>query len=259
MYKRSFCVNFLLILGFFLTVVNTGAAEEKMKKNLPVYMVHYAKGNIVVDGKLDEKDWKSAPSVSFVFPWPKQRGKQQKTEAKLLWDKENFYVAYICEDTDITAKCTQRDDPVWSDNCVEIFISPNPEKMDCYYGLEMNARGVLYDYFRIPKICHIKRVDFKGVLLKTNIEGTLNNRGDKDKGWMLELAIPFSNFVGITKFSKTTKSLPPDPGSSWRINLNRWDGKEKRCLSQWSASDALRPDPHRPARFGIIVFSKEQD
>ena len=253
MKKKIFSLTCFIVVCFLSIMVNLWALEEKSEQgNLPVYTVHYAKGNIVVDGKLDEKDWELAPSLTFIFPWPEQPGKKQKTQAKLLWDKENLYVAYVCEDTDITAQYTRHDDPVYKDDCVEIFINPTPGKSNCYYGLEMNARSVLYEYFKIHGVCLIKRLDFEEVLLRTSIDGTLNKRGDKDKGWILELAIPFSNFRELTK------TLPPNPGSSWRINLNRWDGKEKRCLSQWSASDASGPNPHRPHCFGIIIFSKKE-
>lgn len=239
-----------LVLCFFLRIMDTTVAQEA-GENLPVYKISYTNSKIEIDGRLDEKDWKSAPAVTFVFPWSKQAGRKQNTRAKLLWNKNYLYVAYICEDIDITAQYTRHDDPVYKDDCVEIFINPSPGKSNCYYGFEMNAKGVLYDYFRVPDVCMIKRLDFENILLKTSIEGTLNKRDDKDHSWILELAIPFSNFRELTK------TLPPNPGSSWRINLNRWDGKQKRCLSQWSASDASWPDPHRPGRFGIIVFSKE--
>ncbi len=248
--KYSKKLKHFVVLSFLLSVINIGAVEGKNEgENLPAYIVYYTKDNIVIDGNLNEKDWVSAPSVTFIFPWPGQLGIEQRTQAKLLWDEKNLYVGYTCEDIDITAQYTQHDDPTYRDDCVEIFINCNPGKSNCYYGLEMNARGVLYEYFKVPRVCLIKRVDFEGVLIKTRIEGTLNKQDDKDKFWTLELAIPFSNF------SELTKTLPPNPGSSWRINLNRWDGKGKRCLSLWSASDAWL-DPHKPDCFGIITFSK---
>ena len=158
----------------------------------------------------------------------------------MLWDKENLYVAYICEDEDITAEYTERDDPTYMDDCVEIFINPNPSLSNCYYGLEMNAKGTLFDYFMVPKVCLIKEVDLEGLLLKAGIDGTLGKRDDKDKSWTLELAIPFRSFsyLAVRENLYGKKPFTPKEGSSWRINLNRWDGKEKRALSQWSHSDA---------------------
>src|SRR5258708_38170686 len=97
-----------------------------------------------------------------------------------------------------------RDDPTYKDDAVEIFINPDPSQK-FYYGLEMNARATLYDYLYIwPKV-HITRLNFDGVQLATHIRGTLNQTGDKDEGWSLEVAIPWKNFTELTKV------LPPKP------------------------------------------------
>ena len=215
---------------------------------IPHYQVQRASGSIKVDGKLDDAAWKAAPAVEFVFPWEQQTGAKQKTVARLLWDNDNLYVGYDCEDSDITAHFDQRDDPTYKDDAVEIFINPNPAQ-SLYYGLEMNARAVLYDYFYVYPVLLMKRLNMTGVQLATDIRGTLNGRGDKDSGWSLELAIPWANFQELAK------KYPPEPGSIWKVNLNRWDGVEpQRRLSQWSDSGLERPNPHQPARFGELQF-----
>jgi hypothetical protein len=118
--------------------------------------------------------------------------------------------------------------------------------------MEMNARAVLYDYFyAFPRLL-LKRVNFTGVQIATHIRGTLNVTGDKDDGWSLEVAIPWSNFEELAK------KLPPEPGSVWTANLNRWDGTEPhRRLSLWSDSGIEKPSPHNPKRFGELVFGRE--
>lgn len=219
---------------------------------VPRYEVKRAQGRITVDGKIDEAAWNNAPVVEFVFPWPNQTGAKQKTRARLLWDDQNLYVGYQADDADVVAHYTERDDPTYKDDCVEIFINPNPKQLDFYYGLEMNARAVMYDYFyAFPKLL-IKRLNFTNWQLATFTDGTLNQRGDTDKGWALEVAIPWENFEELTG-----KRTAPAAGAVWTANLNRWDGVEPdRRLSQWSDSGMVRSDPHWPARFGEIVFVK---
>jgi hypothetical protein len=215
---------------------------------VPVYEVaRAAEKAITVDGRLSEQAWKNAAGVSFVFPWEQQTGAKQQTTARLLWDSQSLYVGYECEDAEITAQFLKHDDPVYRDDAVEIFINPNPGDGLNYYGLEMNARAVLYEYLRIwPKLM-ITRLDFTGVEIATHLDGTLNVAGDKDRGWSLELAIPWENFRELTR------ELPPKPGAEWRINLNRWDGVEpRRRQSQWSNSGLATPHPHNTERFGRI-------
>jgi hypothetical protein len=217
---------------------------------IPRYEVKRASGPIIIDGKLDDKAWANAAAIEFVFPWEFQTGAKQKTHARLLWDDENLYVGYECDDTDIVAVYGERDDPTYKDDAVEIFINPNPDQTGAYFGLEMNVRAVLYDYLSHNSAKYVfKRFNMQGVKLATFIQGTLNVRGDKDKGWSLEVAIPWINFEEVAK--------PPVNGTVWTAALNRWDGVEpNRRLSMWSDPLQPNPNPHVPARFGQLVFVK---
>ncbi len=219
---------------------------------LPSMEVRRAVGKITVDGKLDEAAWKNAQAVTFQFPWDVQTGAKQKTTARLLWDDTYLYISYECEDTDITAHFEKRDDPTYRDDAVEAFINPRPSQTDVYFGFEMNARAVMYDYVYFQSKYLLKRLNLEGMLLATGIRGTLNVGGDTDRGWTLELAIPLAEFEGVAQ------SLPPKAGESWAINLNRWDGTEpNRRLSQWSDSMLPTPNPHNAKRFGTMTFVGE--
>ena len=215
---------------------------------VPRYEVKRAPAAIVIDGKLDDKAWESAsPAVALQFLWESQTGAKQKTAVRLLWDDQYLYVGYDCEDSDITAQFLERDDPTYRDDAVEIFINPKPSQTGLYFGLEMNARAVLYDYLMYDSRYAFKRFNMQGVKVATFLRGTLNARGDEDHGWSLEVAIPWVNFE---EFSQR-----PAPGAVWKANLNRWDGVEPdRRMSIWSNPLQDRPRPHVPERFGELVF-----
>lgn len=222
---------------------------------IPTYDVTRAAGKITIDGKLDEPAWQKAAPVTFVFPWSKQTGAKQKTTARLLYDDDFLYVAYECEDSDIVAHYEHRDDPTYKDDAVEIFINPAPQQ-NFYLGLEMNARATLYDYFYAFPSTLVAQFDLKGAQLATNVRGTLNQTGDKDQGWSLEVAIPWENFrVLVPDAGPAPAKFPPPPGTKWRANMNRWDGTEpNRRLSEWSDSGLPDPNPHNPERFGWLIF-----
>ncbi len=239
-----------MVLLILLLLSGALRAQERSVGPVPKYEVKRAASRIHVDGKLDDAAWKDANTLTFQFPWEFQTGAKQKTTVRILWDDENLYLGYDCEDADIFAQYQKHDDPTYKDDAVELFINPNPAG-HFYYGLEMNARAVLYDYFYVFPDFLIARFDMSGVQLATNIRGTLNVRGDRDEGWSLEVAIPWNNFQELTK------KLPPAPGSTWTANMNRWDGVEPdRRLSQWSDSGMKSPNPHQPARFGQLIFVK---
>jgi hypothetical protein len=114
---------------------------------IPKYSVKRAASPLAIDGKLDDKAWAAAsPAVSLQFLWESQTGAKQKTAVRMLWDDQYLYLAYDCDDADITAQFQNRDDPTYRDDAVEIFINPRPTQTGLYFGFEMSVRGVLYDY-----------------------------------------------------------------------------------------------------------------
>ena len=237
------------VLALLATSFAAADGLGPMDEGVPTYVCRRAAGKLTVDGKLEEESWKHAqPTDRFAFPWPDQPGEKQRTTAQLVWDDDALYVAYTCRDKELTAVHENRDDPTYKDDCVEIFLNPAPKQTAYYYGLEMNCRGVLYDYFMCWPLCILNRFDMKGVELATTWEGTLNDPADQDRWWYLEVKIPFGNFEALHQG-------PPEDGERWRMQMNRWDGKDKRALSEWTPSGKDAPDPHRPAGFGILEFS----
>jgi hypothetical protein len=224
---------------------------QAQSTDLPETTAQWTAARIDIDGELREPAWQQAPAVELIFPWESQKGAKQKTRVRILWDDKNLYLGYECEDADITAHYEKRDDPTYNDDAVEAFINPRPEQTDVYFGFEMNARAVMYDYVFFQTRYLFKRLNLEGLMLATKLDGTLNARGDRDKGWSLEVAIPFAELAPLAP------NAPPKPGERWTMNLNRWDGvAPERRLSMWSNSQMERPSPHAPKRFGVVRFLK---
>ena len=242
-----------LLLSSACLALMTGApalaqGQRSNLPSIPTYEVHRAKAAPRIDGKLDDAAWAAAKPVTFVFPWTDQTGKKQKTVARLTWDNDNLYVAYECEDSDLTTVQARHDDPTYKDDAVEIFIAP-PGVKNLYIGLEMNARAVLFDYlYPFPQRI-IKNYNLPGARVAVTSKGSLNNSSDQDQGWNLEVSIPWRSFADLAD------NPVPKTGDRWIANLNRWDGTEpNRRLSQWSDSGQVKADPHYPDRFGKLVF-----
>ena len=246
--KKATILFFSALLAPMMAAPVLAQTQRPGLAPIPTYEVHRAKAAPRIDGQLDDAAWQAALPVTFVFPSAGQTGKKQKTLARLTWDSDNLYVAYECEDGDITAVHARHDDPTYKDDAVEIFIAP-PGVKNLYLGLEMNARAVLYDYlYPFPQRI-IKNYNLPGVQVAVSSKGTLNSSADEDQGWNLEVSIPWRSFADLTDNSV------PKAGDRWIANLNRWDGTEpNRRLSQWSDSGMLKPNPHYPDRFGQLVF-----
>jgi len=216
---------------------------------IPRYEVHRAPSAISIDGELDDAAWAAAaPAVSLQFLWDDQTGAKQATSVRLLWDADALYVGFEADDADITARFMNRDDPTYRDDALEIFINPNPAQEMVYYGFETNALGTPYDYLHYQPRTFFKRFDATNLQIGVAIDGTLNERDDVDRGWSLELAIPWENFEELAR-------RRPGNGVVWKANLNRWDGVEPdRRMSIWSDPQNDDSWPHAPARFGELVF-----
>src|SRR4051812_10652562 len=176
---------------------------------IPRYEVKRAPSPPTIDGKLDDAAWAQAsPPIVLQFLWDSQTGAKQKTAARLLWDAQALYIGFDADDADVTARFLQRDDPTYRDDAVEVFINPDPKQEVVYYGFEMNARGVLYDYLNYNSRTLFKRFDATGVTIATAVRGTLNDSKDVDNGWSLEVAIPWPNFEELSR-------RPPAAGAVW--------------------------------------------
>ena len=239
---------FGLIIGFWSIPV-CSAGEDGFAK----YTIRRSAAPLKIDGRLDEPAWKSASGVGrFKFRWWKE-GKKEQTVAKLLWDDRYLYVSFHCEDAHIWAEHTKRDSPVFRDDCVEVFISPNPAKPENYFNIEMNVSGAFLDQHHPdgPEKKLAEEWNASGVKISTTIDGTLNDDSDIDRSWTLEAAIPLDNFKAVTKRTS------PRPGDVWHLNLNRLGGKTNPQYSQWSPSQTERPQFHAPRSFGRVIFAVE--
>jgi len=212
-----------------------------------------------IDGKLDDAAWAAAPSTGpFVNtltggPAPIQ------TEAKLVWDKKNLYVAFQNADDDVWSDLTKRDDKLWTEEADELMIDADGNGRT-YIELQVAPNANVFDTYLPSPRRYEDTVDPKlkpfswnsKLTAKVHVDGTLNKRDDQDKGWTTELAIPLEDVKGMD--DKSAVRLPPEPGDVWRINMYRMDlpkGKPQQAAG-WSAP--MVGDFHALSRFGELVF-----
>lgn len=234
----------LLVMGFSSTLFCQQAEEPHGE--VPTYTIYRTTHTIQVDGRIDEPDWEQAPSVRFCFPWDEvQEEGMQETVARMLWDDTRLYIIYECDDPYLDSQVTEHDGPVYDEDAVEVFLTPNPDDLGSYYGFEMNIKGTVLDYIAGGAGNAWQGED---VLIATTFDGTLNDHADVDRSWILEMAIPFANFRELGG------DAPPQDGEMWRLNLNRCKGYRGQ-FSLWSDTHTSKPSFHQPEYFGQVFFS----
>jgi len=186
--------------------------------HLPSYSCPRATTPIVIDGALSEAAWDQARTIKeFSIPVTRHFP-LQKSEAKLLWDDKNLYVAFKTYDEDIWGLFTDRDASTCREDVQEIFFST--DESDSYYNFEINALGTVYDGYQFRPRAGMwhrwRKWNCEGLKVASKVQGTLNNWEDKDEYWQLEVAIPFADLPSM-------KGAPPKPGDVWTFHLARYD------------------------------------
>ena len=257
---------YCLLIGFILAfplgaeqkTTPTSTRVQPPPTELPSYVVLRTDQGISIDGHSNETDWQLAPTLDFIMPWSDlKKERAQSTVARLLWDDDYLYIVYECVDPYLDAEVENHDGPVYQEDAVEIFATPNAANEDgiTYFGYEMNIKGTLLDYIAFGGGDEwTSNIHFpwqsEGVQIATSFDGTLNDHTDVDRGWILEIAIPHDNFRHISG------QIPPRDGDIWRAGLNRTAGHQGQ-FGVWSDTHSANASFHHATRFGKLIFSTD--
>ena len=241
------------------------------------YACPRVEGAIELDGKLDDAAWANVPwTRAFIDIQGEARPTPRlTTRVKMLWDDEHFYVAADLEEPHLQASLTRRDSYIFhDDNDFEIFLDPNADTAG-YMELEVNAFGTEWDLIleRAYRDGGPARDDWNmpGVRTVTWHDGTINDPSDEDRGWSLEIAIPFADLA-----EDAGMPCPPRPGDQWRLNFSRvqwtWDvvdgayvqrrdpaTGEKVPEDNWVWSEQGLINMHYPEMWGVVEFRGADD
>ena len=113
-------------------------------------------------------------------------------------------------------RLADHDASLYTENAFEVFIDPNGDRKN-YCELEYNALNTTMDLLMDKPYRDRGRPDLsfelEGMKTAVHIDGTLNDSKDTDRGWDIEIAIPFASLKSITKVDH------PKDGDQWRVNF----------------------------------------
>src|SRR5919107_445695 len=123
-------------------------AQVASAQSLPSYEAAYVTNAVNVDGKLSEKAWADSAVINnFVNNLDGSRS-ALTTEARVLYDQHFIYFAFRVVDENVWARMKQRDEHLWLEEVVEVFLQPNPSVPN-YIELEVNPLGTMLDIYLI--------------------------------------------------------------------------------------------------------------
>jgi hypothetical protein len=256
------------------------------------YTCYRTNETINIDGQLSENSWQKIPKSPRFVDLVTGEAAPLETRMAALWDDANLYIGFWVEEPNVQAKFTERDSPIYMENDVEVFIAGK----DCYYEFEINALGTVYEVFLIWQDAYQKGSafdklefdlvsqqvdilggfqdsmrfgkhprgkrwafldwDFPGMKSTVQVNGTLNDNTDIDKGWTVELAFPWKGMEILAD----GRSLPPQDGDTWRMDFSRFEafdlkGNPIQPSAGWAFNKHGVYDSHIPECFTFVHFS----
>jgi len=214
--------------------------------DLPEYRVVRANPRPVIDGDLSDQAWRRAGVATLVTSFD-GRPTRLKTQAQLLYDDEFLYVAFNAEDPDVWGTLTQRDDPIYTQEVVEVFLDADADGRT-YNELQVSPNNVIFDAYFPARRQGMDLSFDSGMQTAVKVRGTVNRPEDEDQGWQVEMKIPFKRLHSSPK---------PKPGDRFRFNLYRLEHDRKQGREEGQAfSPLFIGDFHALPRFGGLVFAE---
>lgn len=226
-----------------------------------------------IDGHLDDPAWVDAPSTGLFIDI---RGESHpaptlETSAKMLWDDTHLYIGAWLDEPHLWGTLTERDAIIYHDHDFEVFLDPDGDG-EAYFEIEINVLGTVFDLFLDRPYDQGGQADIpwdlEGLRTAVFADGTINDHSDTDRGWGVEMAIPWASLVSPDGAVVTP---PPSVGDSWRVNFSRvqWplhhldDGGYERAAEvsfevheedNWVWSPQGEINMHIPERWGFVQF-----
>jgi hypothetical protein len=230
------------------------------------YVAYRAVSPIRIDGRLDDAAWQRASwTEDFVDIEGDLKPKPPlRTRVRMLWDDMYFYIGAELTEPHVWATQAVHDSVIFHENDFEFFIDPNGDNHE-YYEFEINALGTYWDLL-LPRPYKdggkpVNNWEIRGLKSAVHVDGTIDDPRDLDRGWTVELAVPWS---ALGELART--DAPPHDGDQWRVNFSRveWPLDTRAGIyhpvagqpeHNWVWTPQHVVDMHRPESWGYVQFS----
>ncbi len=208
--------------------------------DVPVLKVPGLSGVAGFRTPLADRAWRDVPELGLVRNldgstprWP--------TSVRVAHGGGDLLVRFECRDDDVWSRYTERDDPLWEEEVVEVFLAPGEADPAVYWEFEINPLGALFDA-RISNPSS-SRADLKADAAWNSV-GIRWAAGSSATGWWAEIAVPLRELAA------------GQAPAAWRGNFHRIE-RPRGFPPEFSSWSPTRTDPadfHKPGRFGRLVL-----
>ena len=191
----------------------------------------------VIDGRLDDAVWQQRDWYTGfrVLNEPDAVAGVQ-TRFKIAFDDSAVYIAILADEPcmdELVATVEERDGKVYHDDCVEVFLSPDP-KGEGFYQFVINPLGTVFD----NEVRDETRAGGHAALYSAWDADCKVAALKEADGWCAELSVPLAEL-----------DLTSGDGQTWRLNVARERQAGARELTTFSP---LTGGFHQPSLFAFL-------
>ncbi|MHA0857734.1 carbohydrate-binding family 9-like protein [Paenibacillus sp. CMAA1364] len=187
---------------------------------------------------MESLDWSNAQVISLTDTATGLPSRED-TKVQACWNTDHLFIRFVCEDAHVVSDYVKRDDPLYEQDVVEVFIDEDGTGKE-YLELEVSPNNIVFDAI-IQNDGHQSIVgsdkswEFRG--LHTSVA-----RDDADQ-LVYFIQIPSTNF-----------KKPLQIGLQWKVNFYRIDECVQgiREYQAWQPTRAI--NYHIPSKFGTMLF-----
>ncbi|WP_440952851.1 sugar-binding protein [Methanococcoides sp. FTZ1] len=180
-----------IIKNIFSDDVEQDAPSDDGREGLNI-----VRGTATVDG--DAGDWKDVAGISMDVASAKDTKKDSTASIKAMYDDSYIYFAFDVDDSDLQAEGLTETDGLHRDDSVEIYLDTlhnggSAMQPDDYHFI-INLNGAMVDDVGTGSG---KDYDYScDVVKRVMLQGSKNHAADLDAGYVIEVAIPWSDVGG---------------------------------------------------------------
>ncbi len=202
--------------------------------NPPLELVSESLDSEITPLKLETINWEEFPYLPDVT-------------VQIAYNDDELFLQYKVNEQSVKAEQGENNGKVWTDSCVEFFLSP--DRNDVYYNLEMNCIGTALLGFRKKGDPTIHGTDeiINSIRRVSTLGSSTFCEKKEQTQWKITVAIPWNVFF--------KHQLKPVKGKKMRGNFYKCgDELSVPHFVSWTKIDTEKPAFHMPEFFGGLEF-----
>jgi len=207
-----------------------------------VVLAHFVRFDVRASD-LDHSEWHRAKPIAITRYWSAVPAPTSRhAEARVLWTPEALCVRFLCHQSEALVissapETKKKTMGLWDRDVCEIFIAPDPHRIEHYFEFEAAPTGEWLDV-AIQWAPEKRESDWEFSSGMTAAART--SRGQV----IIAMRIPWDDWIH-----------KPQSGEKWRVNLFRCVGSgETRGYLAWQPTRTEEANFHVPGAFGWLSF-----